>query len=111
MTEQNRFLAQLLHLLDEGHAIDTTVLDVHEQTSITDYMIICSAKSSRQVRALAENIMQAMKHFGLPALSQHGLDEGEWALIDFGDFVVHIMQPATRDFYNLEGLWQPHTAA
>lgn len=111
MTEQNRLLQQLLHLLDEGHAIDITVIDVHQQTSITDYMIICSAKSSRQVRALAENIMQQMKHFGLPALSQHGLDEGEWALIDFGDFVVHIMQPTTRDFYNLEELWQPDTAA
>lgn len=111
MTEQNPLLQQLLHILDEGHAIDITVIDVRQQTSVTDYMIICSAKSSRQVRAIAENLVQQMKHQGLPALSQHGIEEGEWALVDFADFVVHIMQPATRDFYNLEELWQPHNAA
>lgn len=111
MTHPNPRLQQLLHLLDEGHALDIVVIDVRSQTSITDYMIVCTAKSSRQVRAIAENIMQEMKRQGLPALSQHGLEEGEWALIDFADFVVHIMQPATRDFYNLEGLWQPRSEA
>lgn len=110
MTEQNIFLQQLLHILDEGHATGITVIDVRQQTSVTDYMIICSAKSSRQVRAIAENVVQHMKHQGLLALSQHGIAEGEWALIDFADFVVHIMQPATRDFYNLEELWQSHPA-
>ncbi len=111
MTEQNPQLQQLLHILDEGHAIDITVIDVRQQTSVTDYMIICSAKSSRQVRAIAESLVQQMKHQGLPALSQHGIAEGEWALVDFADFVVHIMQPAIRDFYNLEELWQPNNAA
>ena len=50
--------------------------------------------------------MLDMKHQGLPVIGHHGIQEGEWALLDFADFVVHVMQPATRDFYNLEGLWQ-----
>lgn len=106
MSKDNPQLNVLLHALDENHAIDITVIDVKDHTSITDYMIICSGRSSRQVRAIAENVMLAMKQQGLPAIGAHGIDEGDWALIDFADFVVHIMQPATRDFYNLEGLWE-----
>lgn len=106
MSKDNPQLNILLEALDENHAIDIKVIDVREQTSITDYMIICSGRSSRQVRAVAENVMLTMKHKGLPAIGAHGTEEGEWALIDFADFVVHIMQPATRDFYNLEGLWE-----
>jgi ribosome-associated protein len=51
-----------------------------------------------------------MKAAGLPPLSDHGLEGGEWALVDFGDFVVHVMQPDSRLFYNIEGLWQTHAA-
>lgn len=105
MYENYPFLKKLLQLLDDIHAIDVKVIDVMQQTTITDFMVICSGRSSRHVKAIAEHIMEQMKAAGLPALSDTGLEGGDWALIDFGDFVVHIMQPESRAFYNLEGLW------
>jgi ribosome-associated protein len=110
MADINVKLDTLVRALDENHALDITVIDVRQQTSVTDYMIICSGRSSRQVRAIAELVMADMKKEGIVAIGHHGTNEGEWALIDFADFVVHIMQPATRDFYNLEGLWQADNA-
>lgn len=95
----------ILTILDDIQAIDINVLDVHEQTSITDYMIICSGRSSRQVRAIAEQLMEKMKAQGQPSLLHNGLDSGEWALIDFGDAIVHVMQPESRAHYDLETLW------
>lgn len=106
MSEQPVFLKQLIKFLDDMQAIDITVIDVKEQTSVTDYMIVCSGRSSRHVKAVAETVMEQMKASGLPALSQTGLETGEWALVDFGDFVLHVMQADSRAFYNLEGLWQ-----
>lgn len=106
MSKESVFLKEIEHALDEMHAIDVTVINVREHTSVTDYMIICSGRSSRHVKAVAEGLIDHMKKAGLPILSQSGLEGGDWALIDFGDFVIHIMQPDSRSFYNLEGLWQ-----
>ena len=106
MAEQNTLLQTLLRFLDENHALDITTIDVREQTTVTDYMIVCSGRSSRQVRAIAEHIMTDMKAAGHPSLGSNGLDSGDWVRVDFGDFVVHIMQPDARAFYNIEGLWQ-----
>lgn len=99
-------LETLLKSLEDNQAIDVRVINVREQTSVTDFMIVCSGRASRHLRAIAEHVMTDMKNSGMPALSKHGLDDGEWALVDFGEFVVHIMQPESRAFYNLEGLWQ-----
>lgn len=106
MPQQNSYLKTLLTALDDIQAIDVKVLDVSQQTTVTDYMIICSGRSSRHVKAIAQHILEHMKAAGLPALSQTGLESGDWALIDFADFVVHVMQSDSREFYNLEGLWQ-----
>lgn len=92
--------------LDEMQAIDVHVIDVREQTSITDYMIIAGGRSSRHVKAIAETIMEKLKASGLAALGNSGLESGDWVLVDFGDYVVHVMQADARAFYNLEGLWQ-----
>ncbi|MFZ4077263.1 MAG: ribosome silencing factor [Legionellaceae bacterium] len=108
MAYQNTNLQTLLQVLEDHHAHDITTLDVHEQTTITDYMIICAGRSSRQVRAIAEHVIADMKTSGYPSLGSSGLDSADWALVDFGDFVVHIMQPDARAFYNLEGLWHDH---
>lgn len=99
-------LKKLQDFLDDIQAIDVKTIDVSKQTSITDYMIICSGRSSRHVKAVAEHIAEHMKNAGTPALSKSGLNTGEWALVDFGYFIVHVMQADIRDFYNLEGLWQ-----
>lgn len=108
MPEQNPMLNKLLNSLDDIQAIDIKVLDVRQQTTVTDYMIIASGRASRHVKAIADKVMEDMKHAGLPPLSSTGLESGDWALIDFGDFIVHVMQAESRRFYNLEGLWEEH---
>ncbi|MBA3537019.1 MAG: ribosome silencing factor [Tatlockia sp.] len=106
MSDQQLLLKQLQKSLDDIHANEVVVINVREHTSVTDYMIICSGRSSRHVKAIAETVAEQMKAAGLAPLSLNGLEGGEWALIDFGDFVLHVMQPDSRAFYNLEGLWQ-----
>lgn len=108
MYDKYPLLKKLLQFLDDIHAMDVVVIDVAEHTTVTDFMIICNGRSSRHVKAIADHILEHMKEAGLPALSNTGVDAGDWALIDFGDYVVHIMLAETRAFYNLEGLWQNH---
>lgn len=106
MPNQSSVLKQIMHTLDDSQAIDIKTINVRDLTSVTDYMIICSGRSSRHVKAIAESVMEKMKAGGTPALGAHGLESGDWALIDFGDFVLHVMLPDSRAFYNLEGLWE-----
>jgi ribosome-associated protein len=106
MAEKPALLKQLIQSLDDNQAINTVVIDVTQQTSVTDYMVICSGRSSRHVKAIAELCIEKMKTVGLRPLSQNGLELGEWVLVDFGDYVLHVMQDNIRAFYNLEGLWQ-----
>lgn len=105
MAKKNSILNKILSELDDMKAQDVVVIDVKKQTTITDYMIICSGGSSRHVKAIADNLIQNLKTTGIHAISKSGVDLGEWALIDFGDFIVHIMQNDIRSFYNIEGLW------
>lgn len=106
MSNENPMLKKILQSLEEIKAIDVTVIDVSKQTTITDYMIICSGRSTRHVNAVASHVLEHMKASGLSVLGTTGFETNEWIIIDFGDFVVHVMQPENRDFYNLEGLWQ-----
>jgi len=91
--------------LEEIKAKDIVVLNVHKLTSITDIMVVASGTSSRQVKALADNVVDKAKAAGCRPLSVEGEREGEWILVDLGDVVVHVMLPTTRDFYQLEKLW------
>jgi len=103
--EQLKALA--ITALEEIKGQEIVVLDLRERSSFTDYMIIASGGSERQVRALAENVvMQAKKH-GEQPVGCEGMNGGEWALVDLVDVVVHVMLPRTRDYYNLERLWSP----
>lgn len=106
MQDNNPLLNTLIKILDDIQAIDVVVINVSKHTTITDYMIICSGRSSRHVKAVANYAMEHMKEAGVPAMNHTGLDDGDWALVDFGDFIVHVMQPETRATYNLESLWQ-----
>lgn len=106
MPDSKQMLAKILKSLEDIQAIDVKVIDVHEQTTITDYMIIASGRASRHVKAIAQKVMEDMKKDGLPSINSSGVEHGDWALIDFGDFIVHVMQPESRQFYNLEGLWE-----
>lgn len=109
MSDQHPLLPQLLKALDDIQAIDVKVIDVRQQTTITDYMVIASGRASRHVKAIAQKVMEDMKRVGLPSISCTGLETGDWALVDFGDFILHIMQPESRQFYNLEELWEERT--
>jgi len=92
--------------LEDLKAQNIVSIDVRDKTSVTDYMLIASGTSSRQVKALAEHVLEKFKEQGLRPLGSEGLDGGEWALLDMGDVLVHVMQAATREFYDLERLWQ-----
>jgi len=107
MPEQT-MLDKLLKILDDNQAIDIQTIDVRNQTAITDYMIVASGRASRHVKAIAEKTMEEMKTAGMPAISSAGLDSGDWVLVDFGDYILHVMQPDSRQFYNIEGLWVDH---
>ena len=102
-------LPQLLQSLEDIQAHDIVVMDVRHQTAITDYMIVCCGRASRHVKAIAETVMFKMKELGLQTINHSGLDSGDWALVDFGDCVVHVMQQESRSFYGLEELWRYKT--
>lgn len=91
--------------LEDIKGFDISVLDVRNMTSLTSYMIVCSGNSSRQTKALADNVCEKLKEQGIEARGIEGEKEGEWVLVDMGDVIVHIMVPATRAYYNLEQLW------
>jgi ribosome-associated protein len=105
MASQQQTLELINHVLDEMQAQNVLQLDVKDKTSITDYMYICTGRSSRHVIAIADELFTQLKKSGLEFLRISGTEHGEWALIDCGDILVHVMQPETRAFYNLEELW------
>jgi ribosome-associated protein len=96
-----------VNTLDEMKGADIVAIDVRSLTTITDYMIICSGRSTRHVKALAESIVIKAKALHLPHIHTEGDKENEWVVVDLGDVVIHIMLPATRAFYSLEDLWEP----
>jgi ribosome-associated protein len=98
-----------LKALDDLQAIDTTVMDVRPLTTITDLMIICSGRSTRHVKSIADNLVTQAKKNHVNYLHIEGDQDDEWVLVDMGDIVVHIMLPEIRTFYNLEALWEPLT--
>lgn len=95
----------VIDALAELKAVNTVTLDVTGMTDVMDYLVIASGTSNRHVKSLAGNVCAEAKKQGLPPLGVEGEDAGEWVLVDFGDVVVHVMLPATRDFYDLERLW------
>ena len=91
--------------IEDIKGFDISVMDVRKLTSMTNYMIVASANSSRQAKAIADNVREKIKEKGFAIRGTEGEKEGEWVLVDLDDIVVHIMVPATRAYYNLEQLW------
>lgn len=92
--------------LEELKGQDILTIDVRDKTSITDFMVIATGSSSRHVKSLADTVLEKTKEQGVRPIGSEGLESGEWGLIDLGNVVVHVMQAATRQFYDLERLWQ-----
>ena len=103
----------VVEALEDIKAKDIAVLNVSKLTSMTDYMIIASADSNRQTRALSSNVQDKLRELGMPPIGVEGEGSGDWVLVDFGAVVVHIMLPTVREYYSLEELWggsRPSTA-
>jgi|TARA_B100001964_G_scaffold241795_1_gene315040 ribosome-associated protein len=100
-----KLLDIVLTSLNDGKAIDIDLYDVKKLTSMSDYILIASGRSRRQVSALAEKLIQTVKENKYETLGIEGKTEGEWVLVDLGDIIVHIMHPSSREYYQLEKLW------
>jgi ribosome-associated protein len=87
----------------KGH--DIVAIDVRKLTSMFDWIVVASADSARQTKALARNVRDTLKENGGHIIGTEGEETGDWVLVDAGDIVTHVMQPAVRDYYNIEELW------
>ena len=105
--QAERLSEQVTHALGDLKAVNAVTIDVRRLTDVMDYLIIASGTSNRHVKSLADHVTQELKKQGVRPLGTEGEDAGEWVLVDYGEVVVHIMLPATRDFYDLERLWTP----
>lgn len=95
--------------LEDIKGRDIQVIDTSELSPLFERIVVASGDSNRQVRALARSVHDKVKEAGGEVLSVEGEDNGEWVLVDLGDMVVHVMQPAVRAFYALEELWGGET--
>jgi ribosome-associated protein len=102
-TEEKAALAS--RIAADKKAMDVVVLDMRDASSITDYFLICSGGSERQVQAIVDAIDEQLEQSGIDSLGVEGYREGRWILMDYGDVIVHVFSQETRDFYDLERLW------
>ena len=94
------------HAALEKKAFDITILELKKASSLTDYFLICSGRSDRQVQAIAHSIEEKMGEQGIRPLGEEGMREGRWVLMDYDDVVIHIFYDQVRLYYDLEGLWR-----
>jgi ribosome-associated protein len=107
LAASDRLLARILSSLDDDKAENVVAIDLRGRSSIADHMVICSGRSSRQVAAIAEKLVERIKHeFGIVPKVE-GKEQGDWVLIDTRDVIVHVFRPEVRDFYQLEKMWMP----
>ena len=100
------FIEFVVEKVDDMKARDIVIIDVSEKSTVTDTLVICSGNSKRHISSIADNLIVECKHANHAPLSVEGKDAGEWVLVDLGEAVVHVMQDETRDFFQLEKLWQ-----
>jgi len=96
----------VVEALDDLKATHITVIDVRDKSTVTDFMVVATGTSNRQVKGLADYVSVKAKENGVPRIGIEGDDVGEWVLVDLGDVIVHVMQARIREFYQLERLWE-----
>ncbi len=104
-------LARILSSLDDDKAEDVVTIDLRGRSSVADFMVICSGRSSRQVAAIAEKLIERLKTDFGRTCKVEGKEQGDWVLIDATDVVVHVFRPEVREFYQLEKMWMPSGVA
>ena len=104
--ESTELAQKIARILYDKKALDITVLRVGHMTVITDYMVIASGRSSLQVKALADDVDDALALEGVSLRAREGQGEGRWIVLDYGTVLVHIFHPEDRQFYHLERLWE-----
>lgn len=106
MSDTTKTLAEMIVVAAEDKkATDVIILDVNGVSSVTDFHVVCSAKSTIQVQAIADNIEDELKKQGVELLHKEGHRQGRWILLDFGTCLVHVFVEEEREYYNLERLW------
>ncbi|ANB32962.1 ribosome silencing factor [Rhodovulum sulfidophilum] len=103
-------LERILASLDDDKAEDVVRIDLRGKSSVADYMVICSGRSTRQVSAIAEKLKDRLKEELGRGCKVEGKDQGDWVLVDIGDVIVHVFRPEVREFYQLEKMWMPAAA-
>jgi len=92
--------------MEELKAVDVQVLHVTDQTTVTDYMVVCSGTSNIHIRAIVDRVIERMKEHDVKGVRREGYNEARWVLLDFGDVVAHVFDPEDRQFYGLEEFWK-----
>ena len=105
MVKENQLSEAIEAALDKK-ALEAVVLELGEMCSFTDYFLVCTGTSTRHNQSIADNIEATLKRQNVRPLHIEGYSEGEWILIDYVDFVVHIFSARSREFYDLERLWR-----
>lgn len=98
-------IERAIRAAEDKKAIELVVLDLRKAAGFTDFFLICSGTNPRQIRAIADAVMEALADQGAKPAHVEGYDRSEWILLDYFDFIVHIFAPETRLFYGLERLW------
>jgi ribosome-associated protein len=91
--------------LEDIKAHDIVAIDVRKLTAMFDWIVVASADSARQTKSLSRHVRDKLRETGSPIVGIEGEESGDWVLVDAGDVVAHVMQPAVREYYNLEELW------
>ena len=99
------FAREIAELTWERKALNTVVIDLRGRVSYTDFVIICTGTSDRQIQAIGRAVENGMAEAGFKPLGREGLESGKWGLIDFGDAILHIFSPTARQEFNLESMW------
>ena len=111
MAQSDVTLARILSSLEDDKAEEVVFIDLRGRTEMADFMVVASGRSSRQVAAIADKLIERLKHELDIFCKVEGKDQGDWVLIDAGDAIVHLFRPEVRDFYQIEKLWQMPGAA
>jgi ribosome-associated protein len=98
-------LALVEGVLDDGQAIDATVIDLNGKSSIADFMVVASGRNPRHLGAMTDHLIAAFKKAGIPKIRVEGQSVGDWVLVDAGDIIVHLFRPDIRRQYGLEKMW------